>query len=300
MILPLLISFSCDSRRDEMPLLAGGVASQYIHVPKTGGTTIQVSLHRHLVNNSFAKSQGVTWACRSIEAEAGVYYYGHAPIGWCSTLSAAVRPFYIVSVREPFSKMISLYDYYATYGSVCPHCTTTFNHEVAHIHSIEKEVHGDRRIVFERLLAANDTVAWEVANQTQFNYLIPLACAEQTLAHATHNLLKCDIVVTTENLKKQFMTQLLYHAPYMSDFKFVSTNKAKRPKQILSQDIRDRLSSVAQIDIDFYDIARQVADIRTRRALGEISSCAIDTLPESVAKSLLDPDEALSPVCTVP
>lgn len=208
----------------------------------------------------------------------------HAPIGWCAAKLTTPRPLYIVSLRDPYGLAVSLYDYYAT----CQHCWLdghedwTFIKFVKYVQARERQLEREvaATAYFERLLETNDTKAWILASQPQYNFLVPADCDHPSLAIAIANLLKCDIVINTDRLSLQLVAQLSYHAPYLKSFHLVVKNTlalnanhsahTMRTKQVLGPAIRDRLLREVpslRIDIELYSVAQRIADIRTSIAL---------------------------------
>ena len=118
--------FSCASRAADRPFADDGVPTQYVHVPKAAGSTLQMLLAYYV---AFPRS--LLYIKGEVEdhprTPAGTIFVGHAPIvNDPNSQYAAKRafyarnPFFISSVREPMARMLSLYDYRAHFNlSVC-------------------------------------------------------------------------------------------------------------------------------------------------------------------------------------
>ena len=224
--------------------------------------------------------------CKTIQGSfgKGQVYIGHSPLGWCVAESPA-RPLYIISLREPISRLVSYYDYVACRPLKKNLAATR---EGQHLRDAEKkmEQQGIPSTEFlEHLFLANDTLVMDMVTRpprSQMPWLLPGTCSSllddprSRLSIALTNLLRCDIVVDSDRLSDQLLPQLWYHAPqtrYLESVKH--SNGRKRLKQVLSNatvakmlEARRSMNSIDGIDADIilYDFAKRVARAREDRA----------------------------------
>ena len=285
-----ILEFDCASRVKDRPFRKGGAPVQYIHVPKAGGTTIQSMLkkmgrmlgyHSHTVNGPAN--------CKAVRGSfgAGQVYMGHQPLGWCVAESPA-RPLYIVSLREPIARMVSLYDYMATFTGKGGR--PAFQKGVQRMRDAEREMEGRGipRTGFLEHLLVGGTPQPGVTKGNQMRWLLPGQCSSprdgprlesrSRLATALTNLLRCDVVVDSDQLSSQLLPQLWYHAPQTQYLRLIKhANAAHRPKQVLSNTTITKILEARRVDeglaIDgvdgdliLYDFARRVARAREDRA----------------------------------
>ena len=275
---------------------------QYIHVPKAGGTTIQVVL------SNIARAQKMTvhtagiglYAKSSLPVGGALQnrtlYLGHERIGWGPRPSR--MSFTLISWREPLSLMTSLYNYKASYsGDAAP---SSHMKQVHHLRAAELQL-ASRGVapgrMLDELLRRDDHVAWAFANFTAAQYLIPTTCSNEEEesrlaadnAHATdaptdapadmlaaimlQNLAAIDIVVMSDRLDDQLAPQLKWHAPWLTARLSRSTrlphqNTARREAQVLSEEVMTRVTSSAHYKMDcmLADFAARVAQARTQHA----------------------------------
>ena len=97
-----------------MPGHSGGRPVQFIHVPKTGGTSVQKLLHREVValrvafevvsDRDLHEGQKTTWK------GATCVVFGHAPLGWSPGFQVR-QPLYIAVFRDPVAFAVSSFDF---------------------------------------------------------------------------------------------------------------------------------------------------------------------------------------------
>ena len=276
-----ILEFDCASRVKDKPFRKGGAPVQYIHVPKAGGTTIQALLeamgHTLGCDINYKNSNG---KCKAIWGSFGAgVYMGHRPLGWCFAESPA-RPLYIVSLREPIARIVSLYDYMATFTGKGG--GRAFQDSVQHMRVAEREMEGrgiPRTGFLEHLLVGGQMRG--LLKDLQMSWLLPGQCSSprddprSRLATALTNLLRCDVVVDSDQLSSQLLPQLWYHAPQTQYLRLIThANAAHRPKQVLSNATITKILEARRVDevdgvdgdLILYDFARRVARAREDRA----------------------------------
>jgi len=281
------LEFDCAPRVRDAPFDKGGAPVQYIDTQHAGVTEVWDILKAigKSLHDKTASHAG--WVldppgCKAVKGSlhTGKVYTGHAPLGWCAAQSP-VRPLYIISLREPVSRLVSTYDFVAT----SPRSKSV----AGHLHDAEKrlEQQGTRSTEFlEHLFLANDTEVSQMVALSQVSWLLPGDCSallvdpRSRLAVALKNLLRCDIVVDPDRLRDSLFAQLWYHAPQTEFLKTEFLKESKhanvplRSKQVLSdatiEKMLQRRSSSAvdgtDADLILYSFAQRVARAREHRA----------------------------------
>lgn len=113
---------TCTSRRTELPgLLGSSPRIQYVHIAKTGGTSIQEGIMRwvkrkptNLVRlEMFNGNQvaGSSFRCPP-NALSASFLMGHRGMGFCDQVESSPKGlFTFAAFRNPISRMVSIYDY---------------------------------------------------------------------------------------------------------------------------------------------------------------------------------------------
>jgi len=298
----------CGSRAKEGPLTREGIPTQFVHIPKCAGLTMQ---------NLILANIGVNNTLRAYVAEEalaqdmvnGSYYAGHRPLGWgsLSDVTSLKRPLFMTVLREPVARLISLYDFFLEQAQD--------DHRLAQS-LFEKE----QQLVVSGGINATSTMDemlrlnfWSLMlfarRSAEYLWLLPDIgdddCPDtvDSLAVAVNNLLRVDIVAVAERFV-DVGVQIQYHAPHL-DLETLNrllaekVNVAPRPKQVLSKASIDKLRTKVEtvvFDIALYEAASTVAEARTKRATDCLESpenCQEDdfavcplTLPADVSNLL--------------
>lgn len=231
----------------------------------------------------------------------GQFYLGHRAIGWGSA-ARLDQNFYVIVLREPFSMMISLYNFKASSPpgkGAKPH-----REEVEHIQRMEKALKTVEKVpvdrMLETLIARKDFVIERMMKNGLFHaFLLPHHCweaiksgrgtesaddillADRTravLVASMRNLLRTNIVVTTEKVDEDLKAQLNYHAPHLTGdrskiLRVTHINEGRafaqqwhpedgiRPLQKLNQTVRLLISEWPEVQISewLYSLASRIA-----------------------------------------
>jgi hypothetical protein len=100
-----------------LPGRAVGRPIQYIHVPKCGGTSVQAYLQSmadefglKIVRNDDMFMRDGNLKPQKVYKSACIFV-GHRPFGWDNSYQTLSTPLYVITIREPLSLAISLFDY---------------------------------------------------------------------------------------------------------------------------------------------------------------------------------------------
>lgn len=292
--------FDCGSRVLDKPFLSGGASVQYIHVPKAAGSSMQhmlsrlsgtLRMHIHQVDGMCGDppSNGKT-------LELGHIYQGHRPIGWC-TAKADRQPLYIAILRDPLSRLLSLYDYRVTHPGGPAWAERMRNKLIAQERRLQQAGINQSRAL-EQLIQEDMQVAKDFVASGQIGYFLPDRCladmpstrrgaskddervalyadnARLALSVALKNMIRCDVVGTVDTINTDLEPQLLYHAPHLEGKGLFlrRDNVDAREPQVLSDAVArtflDVLGGFGGFDLDsrLYDFAKRVAKSRTLHA----------------------------------
>lgn len=93
----------CDAPDDQhLPGRSGGRPLQYVHVPKTGGASVQSYLRSIAQNHSIRVQYHDGEFGSTAWDQKACMVFGHRPIGWATGFSD-LKPLYIVTLREPIA-----------------------------------------------------------------------------------------------------------------------------------------------------------------------------------------------------
>ena len=107
----------CRSRRSERPGEKNGLRAQYIHLPKAGGTSIQLAINEWSKQTRHVKLfryDGNSVAHSSVKCPPGAtgasFLVGHRGFGFCGYINAHPL-FTFTAFRSAVSRMVSLFDF---------------------------------------------------------------------------------------------------------------------------------------------------------------------------------------------
>lgn len=93
---------------ENSPGTKNGIPLQFIHIPKTGGTTIQLYLKRWFPKMFYMQNKVTDWDCpMGLNAKVLV---GHRGFGFCERFKERDM-LYVVTLRDPLQRFVSQYDY---------------------------------------------------------------------------------------------------------------------------------------------------------------------------------------------
>ena len=268
------LTFHCASRAAERPWTPKGPPIQFVHIHKAGGTSLYelfgygVSVKPradmrgvHIcLHNFFVASPPAPVRTNFPVLKKGTIYIGHRPVGF-GALSAQAKPLYIVVLREPLARTISLYDYmatssYRTTRSVrMQQMFDMMKHLQTRAEPAARAAGVPSTHLFEWLLARDDPVARHIAfNDSQLDYLVPVPhnhpCTTDRLnavRMAAHVLLRADVVAVTEE-NSLLMPQLRLHSPaHFSQNITVPHANSKRRLPAAEQDHRPEAARGAPV-----------------------------------------------------
>lgn len=247
----------CASRSAARPFTPSGAPVEYVHVPKSGGTSIQhmltsIARAQRLVTQRRDFGQYLGGRGRNASSSppvlaSGTVYDGHEPLGWGAMPSSSALT--MVSWREShISLILSMYSYKAA-QRLAP----------TGVYLREAEARLERAGVapesmFDSLLRQDDPVACGIAQTRSSSFLLPRSCSptalnvseaalkEASLSIKLKNLAAINIVVVTDRLGVQLPVQLRWHAPWVKVPAEVHDNGRTRPAQNLSEGVRSRLA----------------------------------------------------------
>ena len=291
-------SFRCGSRWKDDPLSLGGVPSQYIHIPKVGGTSIDYFL-RTVLNTPTRRTgmhKVLEFPGHPVRAQRGLAYSGHVEKGRPVGIDG-MSPMYMIVLREPISQIVSAFDFRVRWDPETWMGSNYFRSEVSELHRVVEDAKDQcvqPQKMLEHVYCHNRTVAPSVialVNRTfhfakpqrsaevQYDYLIP-ASANKTqlmsvhnglLSCALHHLLDVDIVAVTEHLESGFVHQLQYHlrnhSRAMSITMSQSNSRGNHIKQTVGEAAFRSLSRARSIDVHLYNVAKLIAAAREQRAM---------------------------------
>lgn len=224
-----IYKLDCSSRRKDRPMMEGGAAIQYVHVPKAAGTSIQQYMHYKVVkrfnrpHKNIAKRKHPERCPEDDNGWEAGFYSGHCPI---ISGRARTRPLFVVSIREPVSRWTSLFKYIARNEH-------HFDHQLLYGEMTKFKRGGVVSTdIFATMLRTRHLFAMSLLDRSQWSFLVPMGCPvrNQTspkmdippltsksidLAKAVllRNLARCDLVITIDQLDK-FIPQIVYHLEY--------------------------------------------------------------------------------------
>ena len=246
-------AFSCASRAKDKPFTKVGVPSQYVHVPKAAGSSIQMLLAYYI-----AIPQDIFFIVGEVQDypvnPPGTMFAGHSPIvnSPDSKYQAkrdfyARNPLFMSTIREPMSRMISLYDYRALFNmSMCegpldedgyysrtgfldivfPGPSKSMCEAVAQFKLDEADAIASgvsETGLMDHFYKKRHPLVLQMAKETLYSWFVPRDDPERTypsttesaLACAMSNALRTDILINSERYDETVLASLKYHAPYL-------------------------------------------------------------------------------------
>ena len=283
------LTFNCASRAAERPWTPQGPPIQFVHIPKAGGTSLNdlfgygkprvdmqgVKVRLHNFPGALSEHQPL---------QNGTVHLGHQPVGWGAS-SAQAKPLYIVVLREPLGRAISLYDHMATsaYRKTRSVRMQQVYDRMKHLQTRAEPAARKAGVpsthTFEWLLARNDPVARHIAfNDSQLDYLVPAPhnrpCTTDLMASvrvAAHVLLRADVVAVTEEARL-LEPQLQLHAPTLFGQNSKIPHSNSRVLSRLPQELRNataqklRAEPLFQAQALIHDLAQRLARARAMHA----------------------------------
>ena len=249
------------------------VPVQYIHLPKAGGTTVQNALRdwgKQANLRVITQDLGPVNLCPQRVATSGgvgMVLLGHRGFGYCPRVRKKLDPLYVVSIREPVSRLVSMYDYAMITNR---HSTrfSTFHNQWGADASFDALVrrlnHTDRSVKARRMLEgiANQQVRFMCGFECHgANTSVPLDVA---VDRALENLRKTHCVGVLEHLD-DLLVQLKFHLPWIPRGKnhWGKDNARKTRKSRVSAESRAVLLQWGWGDALLYEAAREIARERT-------------------------------------
>lgn len=244
------------------PGRAGGRPIQYVHVPKTGGASVQGFL-REVARNYSIRVQyhdGPFVAPKSWD-QSSCIVFGHRPFGWEVGFSSR-QPFYVVTLRDPVALAVSLFDYVVSHKyKIHDQLRDSFGKESFSVNVIRRN---------ENLL--------KFVTAYQAEYLIGIEpCMHDVAVCALNNLERADCVGIAEELD-----QLLLQFQWATGWLGVGSTHFPRAnaiapglKSAVTLKARSILEDAARNNADdlVYRRAREISTVltlRAKRCLAEI------------------------------
>jgi hypothetical protein len=259
----------CISRRNDHPGTNSGARIQYIHIPKTGGTSIEKAMwgwnHGVVFRNNHVNIDGSNEKC----APASPNYFllaGHRGYGFCKDIKESKRGlFTFTALRDPVSRAISLYDMEkALKGKFFTRVfgTRPLKEWLREFNKTEKIEEGEAFLRFmgsqqARFLCGYECFLPKNKSMNHESYL---------LAKAKQNLPLVDAVGITERLN-DIIPQLKLHLRWLPvGFRSWPHNNERRGHSDVDDQARAILASYSQTDMELYKMAEKIAKEKTNKA----------------------------------
>ena len=257
------------SRRKEMIGIDGNHPRfQYVHVPKTGGTSIQTSMvawvfHSDkkitLFKENGAGIRGSSFNCPMAALDASMLM-GHRGYGFCQDIEHSPRGlFTFATFRKGASRIISLFDY--NLWRLEPRALRVFG--ATPLNKLIKMYNSTPELdEGERLLRYHGSQ--QVRFMCGYECMGPNALKNETMTlpfmmqRAIANLKKVDVIGITEELNNAII-QLKFHLPFLKR-RFGSwpdaNEMSNRKKSTVDKESMAILEEWAKPDQQFYEIAK--------------------------------------------
>ena len=207
----------------------GGTPIQYIHIPKAGGTSVQLSFLEWIKNvhsipiYKHNGGHGANWTCPGT-LDRG-FLFGHRGFGFCHRLLQRYRDrvFYIVSIRDPISHFRSFFDFTMHEltqdhpedvklwrGKKLNELVLEYNHTLSlGLDPSDERMKGPLKFLAMSKQQTAFMCGWDCVAFDKFG-----VTDEQMINRAMKNLYRADVVVIMEKLD-DMLHQLRYHIPWI-------------------------------------------------------------------------------------
>jgi len=275
----------CLTKRFRHPGMSRGLKMQFIHLPKTGGSSVQMAIDDWVQDNSriqlFLSNsndvRGSSSKCPSRVPEATVLI-GHRGWGFCEDVVKDKRGiFTATAVRSAVSRMVSFYDY-----NLLKRSTPKAQQLYGNTASVTRHTLSD---LVKQYNATTDVVEpgeaiLRYSGSQQCRYMCGYQCLgpnarhnatftpEYMLKKALENLQKTDCVAVTEHLN-DLIDQLRFHLKWVP-YTFRAWQEQNRlpssMKSILDAESKAILEKWGWADQQLYEAAAIIADEKTKQA----------------------------------
>jgi hypothetical protein len=240
---------------------------QFVHIPKAGGTTIQMALQRwtkgmpHYLHNG---GHGVNWTCPGI-MERGLMY-GHRGFGFCDRFEKRYgeKAFYMVAMREPVSHFRSLFDFmmnelfgpgseqYRLWGNKeLADLVEEYNHTLSlGLNATDPRMRGPKIFVNMAKQQVSFMCGWNCVDFHKFGIT-----EDVMLRNALKNLQRAEVVVKMEHLN-DMIEQLKFHVGWMSpkEKRFPHDNVVPTGKRShLTEAAVQIIAGWSKLDLELYE-----------------------------------------------
>jgi hypothetical protein len=257
-------------RQKQVGVFNKGPRFQYVHIPKTGGTSIQMEIAQWvfrtdvkivLMKNDEPKIRGSSFACPPHVKEAS-YLIGHRGFGYCEAIEMAPKGlFTFATFRSSVSRIVSLFDYNMgreELRSVRVFGNTPLNTWVKRFNSTPELEEGERLLRFHGSQQVRFMCGYEcIGPNAWHNHTISLP---YMMKRAVENLKKLDVIGLTEHLN-DVIPQLRFHIPYLpGGFKQwpVENHTTKNKRSVLDEQSLAILAEWGRPDAELYKIASEL------------------------------------------
>lgn len=264
-------------------LVKSNTIVQYVHLPKTGGTSIQTSLFRWVTKNNLRYFRtdsnamvGSSTKCASPVFQSEVFA-GHRGYGFCnrSMYDDTRSAFTFTVLRNPLSKLVSHFDYNMENPKVAEHMryvntfgTTPLSSWIKKFNATDKLESGEMLIKYLCTQQTRFMCGYECLGPTQIEYDSTLF-----LQKAMANLKQTDAVGILTERFDNLLTQLKIHLPFvpLTAAKWPNENiglkSEQKKKSQLDEDAVSILNEWCKTDVVLYETAVILEKRKTNQAL---------------------------------
>lgn len=274
------------TQRSKHPGMRRSPRFQFVHIPKTGGTTIQEGLNTWVQGNPHISVllwdqnayMGSSFACPP-KILTHTFLMGHRGYGFCKdVIRNKDGLFTATAVRSPVSRMVSLYDYNLFKRGTGKAQKFFGNKDGANTHTLKnliKEYNATTDVIEEGERVLRYSGTQQCRFMCGFECLGPNSYKNETftpeylLERALENLRKTDCVAVTEKLN-DLVAQLRFHLTYIPGNVNGWQTQNKLPlsmRSTLDEESRAILLKWAWADEQLYQEAAKIAQEKTRQAV---------------------------------